>query len=318
MNIVVASDDNFVQHCGTMLVSLFENNKKNKITVYLLSEGISDENNEILKEIVSSRGGDYNYILVDSELLVDLPMPDFSELSHISIATYYRLLIPILLPISVSKVIYLDCDIIVRKSIQELWGINIDDYAIGAVYQMTEPMQVDTSRLSIPLSSGYFNAGVLLINVDYWREHNISFELMDFVKSHVDIIRYHDQDALNAVLYNKCLMLPCKWNMLTMFFRKNVLELFDCYNMTLNNKYEDYKNELMNVLSDPPIIHFVSRRKPWEAKCTHPFRNEYYKYLKGTPWNNLSEPSPLISTLYRFIRKFFLILTFRGDTYFKC
>jgi len=313
MNIVVASDDNFVQHCGTMLVSLLENNKENKIAVYLLSEGLSDENNEMLEDIVLTRGGDYNYILVDSELLVNLPMPDFSELSHISIATYYRLLIPNLLPTAVSKVIYLDCDIIIRKSIQDLWDTNIDNYAVGAIYQMTESTQEDTHRLNIPFSCGYFNAGVLLVNVEYWKEHNISIELMGFIRSHVDTIKYHDQDALNAVLHDKCLMLPCKWNMLTVFFRKNIFKVDDYNNGVIVNSYNDYKNELKDVAFDPSIVHYVSRPKPWEKKCTHPFRSEYYKYLKLTPWGKFTEPSHFISSAYRFIRKVVLILTMKRD-----
>ena len=316
MNIVVATDNNFVQHCAVMLISVLENNKHG-INIYLLSEGITDDNFNRLKEIVISRGGHFYYILIDSELLKSCPLPDLAGLSHISIATYYRLLIPNLLPLSVSKVIYLDCDIIVRKSIQNLWDTNIDIYAIAAVYQMTNRTLQDAQRLGYPISFGYFNAGVLLINIYYWRTHSISLKLMNFINSHLKDIIFHDQDALNAVLYDKCLKLSCKWNMLTIFFKKNIFEIVDINKGKIINKYDEYKTELKAEPYDPSIIHFASKPKPWDTKCTHPFRYEYYRYLKKTPWKKFTAPSPLISYLYRVIRKTLLMLTLKGETYFN-
>jgi lipopolysaccharide biosynthesis glycosyltransferase len=315
MNIVVATDNNFVQHCGVMLISLLENNTDSEISVFLLTEGLTNENNEALNNIVVSKGGAYYYIVVDSKSLENCPMPDLTEVSHISLATYYRLLIPNLLPKDVSKVIYLDCDIIIRKSIKEFWEINIDDYAIGAVYQMSTRNDEDTKRLNIPFKQGYFNAGVLLINLDYWRTNSISIQLMNYLQKNHETIVYHDQDALNGVLFNQCKMVSCKWNMLTIYFIKSIFTFNDIQNGILVNDYKEYKNELKINQYDPAVIHFVSKPKPWDSKCVHPFRNEYYIYLEKSKWKNFKEPKPFISFLYRIARKAKKILTFSQNQY---
>ena len=316
MNIVVSTDDNFVQHCATMLVSLLENNKSG-ISIYLLSEGITNSNNIFLQEIVSSRGGFYYYIQVDPMLLNGFPMPDLQELAHISIATYYRLLIPVLLPKSVSKVIYLDCDIIVRKSIQELWVTNIDKYAIAAVQHMTNRTLEDTKRLKYPLKYGYFNAGVLLININYWRTNSISEKFLNYLSDNLNDIKYHDQDALNAVLFNKCLKLSCKWNMLPAFFTKGVLNVNDYENGLIINNYYNYKFELNIEPYDPTIIHFASKIKPWDIKCTHPYRKEYFNYLKKTAGNGVNVLFSIASWSYRKLYKFSIFSKLRKESYLK-
>lgn len=310
MNIVIATDNNFVQHCVSTLNSLLINNKIG-MHIYLLSEGLTEENLVIIENVIKDRRSFLHYVLVDKKLVTNLPMPQMDCLSHISIATYYRLLIPILLPKSVTKVIYLDCDVIIRKSISELWETNIENNAIGAVYQMVSWTIDDVKRLKYPLEYGYFNAGVLLINVEYWRENLITDKLLNYIKLNYNEIIYHDQDALNAVLYDKCIKLPCKWNLLSIFFKKDIINITDINDGQIINDYADYKKELVSEPYDPTIIHFVSKPKPWNAKCTHPFRKEYYKYLRNTPWENFKEPKPIMSFLYRISRRIKYFILFR-------
>ena len=140
--------------------------------VFVLTEGLTELNYTILKDEVESKKGEFNYIIVDSSIISKFPMPVSKDLQHISQATYYRLLMSDILPIGVEKVIYLDCDIIVRKSLIELWECDITNYAIGAIHQITREIE-DATRLNYPIEYGYFNAGVLLIYIAYWRKNNI-------------------------------------------------------------------------------------------------------------------------------------------------
>jgi lipopolysaccharide biosynthesis glycosyltransferase len=217
-------------------------------------------------------------------------MPPLSQLSHISIATYYRLLIPELLPPTVDKVIYLDCDIVVRHSLDDLWNYPISGYGLGAVYQISNWSIDAIKRLGYPVSFGYFNAGVLLIDLKYWRENNISQQLFEYLDEKKEVIVYHDQDALNGLMYEKCCTLPCKWNMLNGFFKKNILTTSDIDNGEIINNYNDYKKQILIEKDDPTIIHFAFKPKPWEAGCTHPYKKEYYKYLQYTPWHSFKAP----------------------------
>lgn len=321
MNIVCASDNKFVQHCAVTLVSILKNNPFGVI-IYLLTEGLTSKNELLLDELVSSNGGEIHFILVDAAALKNCPMPPMSELNHISIATYYRLLISKLLPDHIDKVIYFDCDIVVRHSLNDLWNSNITDYAVGAVYQIADWNVEAAKRLGYPVSFGYFNAGVLLINLEYWRAHNISEKLFKYLDEKKDEIVYHDQDALNGLLYDKCKSLPCKWNMLTGFFRKNILIINDVNNGIVINNYSDYKNQLLTEKDNPAVIHFVSKPKPWDVGCTHPYKYEYYNYIKYSPWHNFKIPKtwPMLfkspETIYSIYREKTKRLL-KGDPYFK-
>lgn len=289
MNIICSTDDNFVQHCSVMLTSVLINNVG--VSVWLLTEGLTEINQIILKEEVESKGGIFNYVKVNSEIISKLPMPNNDLLSHISPATYYRLLMSEILPVVVKKAIYLDCDIIVRGSLLELWKIDISHYAIGSVHQMYHEVE-DAVRLGYPVDFGYFNAGVLLVNLDYWRENNVSPELVDYLTTNYETILMHDQDALNAILYDKAFRLPCKWNMLHFFFYPYSRTISGKHGGRRINNYQDYKEQLKHNRKNPTVVHYVSKPKPWQEGCVHPFVKEYYNYAKKTMnYSILNEPN---------------------------
>lgn len=278
MNIVIASDDNFVQHCCVTMLSVLKNNKD--VTFYLLTEGLAKENVSIITSMVTENEGIVNIIKVPKEVVSRLPMPKDSMLSHISVATYYRLFISSLLPSTVEKVIYLDCDMIVRCDISALYQTSIDKYALGAVYQDDKSiMDYRTfERLGYSPNYGYFNAGMLLINLKYWRSHNLEEQFMTYISTNYDKIVMHDQDVLNATLHNQVLMLDCKWNMLTSFFMRGVVDYKD-------SKCASYVPSIIkNNMQNPAIVHFASKPKAWDWACSHPFKRDYYNYLDMTIW----------------------------------
>lgn len=300
MIIVCSTDDNFVQHCCIMLTSVLINNSN--VSVYVLTEKLTEDNLDIIKNEIESKGGVFHLIVVDSSIISKLPMPDLNELSHISSATYYRLLISYLLPTTIDRIIYLDCDIIVRKSLEELWETKIEDYALGAVYQLDKNTIEEIKRLGYPLEYGYFNAGVLLINMDYWRKNKVSDRLLDYLIDNYNIIKYHDQDALNSVLHKECLIIPSKWNMQSMFFFNDINCIHDVNEGKIIKKYKEYKKQIKSEKKDPTIIHYVSKPKPWNLYCVHPFRKEYYKYAMLTNnYNNIRQSKLPYSSLLLYL-----------------
>ena len=86
--------------------------------------------------------------------------------AHYSIDTYTRLWIADLFPEDVDKVLYLDSDIIVAGDIGALWRTEMGDAVLGAV---TIPGSTRCAAFDIPESYGYFNSGVLLVNLARWR-----------------------------------------------------------------------------------------------------------------------------------------------------
>lgn len=290
MNIVCATDDNFVQHCSIMLVSLLSNNKD--VHIYILTEGLTEHNEKIIESEVQSKGGELHFCKVDSAIVEKFPMPDRTDLKHISRATYYRLLLADLLPDEVHKVIYLDCDMIVNSSIDEIWSIEFGNNALAAVLQIGSGFEAE--RLGYPMEYGYFNAGMNVINIDYFREHNISSELINYLNQNYSQVLYHDQDALNAVLYDKTIHLLPQWNMMSSAYVYQLRKRCDHKNGRIINNYDAEKNNVKKFRNSPCIIHYSARPKPWQKGCLHPLIYFYYDYAKDTlHFNDIIEPSPI-------------------------
>lgn len=269
MNIILSTDDNFVQHCCVAMISILENN--DDVSFYLFTAGLTQKNYDLITRLVEERKGVLHLCKIDDAVTMDFPMPKGAG-EHISIATYYRLFAGIVLPPDVDRVIYLDCDIVVRGSLKSLWQMDINNYALGAVYQgMNFLTAEDFNRLGIPEEKGYFNAGVLLINLDYWRKRQVTERLFDFIKNNYHRIKQHDQDTLNAVLYDEVKPISYTWNYLPQFYLVKKGLSFPVH--------VDYSEKI-----DPIVIHYVSVPKPWDYGCSNPYTKEYFKYLDLTPF----------------------------------
>ena len=297
INLVCATDNNFVQHCIIMLVSFARLNNGSQI--FILTEGLTIRNKEMIEIELKQYDCFLNIIKVNQELLSQLPMPVGKEFSHISIATYYRLFLSTLLPKSISKVIYMDCDIVVKTKLDNLFLTNITDFAVAAVSQYTG--SDNSVRLGINIKYDYFNAGVLLVNLEFWRNHNIEQKFNNYISKNHSKIKYHDQDVLNAVLYDKRLPLIPRYNFLFPFFNKKFIENF----IPIFNESNNFKNEIIECLIDSNIvIHYTSSPKPWQKRCVHPLREEYFSISKSTiNFRKIKVPSFLFSEIIILINK---------------
>lgn len=285
MTIVLATDNCFAQHCAVTMRSVLEFNKD--VEFYILTEGLTGENENRLRSVAGSCP--LNICKVDSEALKGFPMPDVKT-EKISIATYYRLFITQLLPASVGKVLYLDCDLVVRGSLSELWETDMTGKALAAVHYPDCPtMTKNCMRLGIApkrpndqttkrLTSGYFNAGVLLMNLDYWRTHDLPQRYFDFIAEGRYPLRQRDQDVLNAVTGAETASLPWKYNVMG-----NELETIK---EIVSGDQLEYVKSLEKVA--PVIVHFSFRLKPWEFGCRNPYKKDYRRTLKRTPWRGAS------------------------------
>jgi len=244
MEILCACDGRFLPHTATMLCSLLENNTVPRI--HLLYSSV--DNRELRKLECFVAG-------YESRLrCYEMRLTDFQDLridKWASTANYYRLFAPRILPDHVNKIIYLDSDLIVRRSLNPLWHSDLTDYALAAVTNLDEP----AGALGLPHGSKYFNSGVLLINLTFWRQNHVSERALAFIRDHPEKVEYWDQDALNAILVNRWIELPRYWNM-------------------QDDRWEN----------DPAIAHFCGDNKPWHWSSDHLFKSEYHKYRLKTPW----------------------------------
>ena len=271
MDIVINFSPNYVMPAGVMLSSLFENNKDEQITVHALLKQKGDFIKPIsdIVEHYNARLCCYNMNLVN---LPKLPINLRNQRPNISEEAFYRLFITDILPHDIEKALYLDCDIIIEDRLNTLWSIDINDYAVGAIPDFENDNVQITNRLGYDLEYGYFNSGVLLINVKYWRKNQFSEQFTNYIESHYNELRYHDQDVLNYFFHKQKKSLNIKYNFQTTFLFKN-----------RNISYK-YFSQIEEALTHPCIIHYTED-KPWYINTSNPMRAYFYKYLGLTIWS---------------------------------
>lgn len=252
---------------GVMIQSLIFNTRSLfRLQFLIIDGGITEENKKKLELLISS------YSIVELNILV----PEISGIKnlrtdkHISEAAYLRLLIPQIIGSNeIEKVIYLDSDLIVNKDIKNLWDVELSGYALAAVQTLNFNRH---KQLNMDKGVKYFNSGVLCINLTKWRKENLSKRIIKFINENRTKVIYHDQDGMNAILYDDWIELDPSWNLTS-----QLLYL---------GKYS--KDEL------PNIIHYTEASKPWQLLNNHPFKKEYEKYLAMTPWKDDIPPENAI------------------------
>lgn len=262
VNIVLSSDNNYAQHLGVVLCSIFENKKSDyNINIYIIDGGISKENKEKLNELEKKYHFFINYLYVDSRMLPNLVIN-----GHVTESTYYRILIPKLLGDDIDKVLYLDSDMVVLGDILELFKIDIKNYFVGVV----QDMSLNRDK--------YFNAGMMLINLKKWRDEHISEKTLEYIKNNPEKLEFHDQDALNFIFSGG-----------GGIFLKNI------YNFTVYG----FENKFKKIKKLPIIIHYVGNIKPWNFSYIGPFKENYFEYLKITPWRDFKYKDKNIKTVIK-------------------
>ena len=114
MNIACATDNKFAPYCGIMLTSLFENNKKNSFSVYIMSRDLSEENRSKFDTLARQYNSEIKIIDLNNYEWRNCPI---RYEDYVTVETYYRLVLPDILPESVHKILYLDGDIIINSPI---------------------------------------------------------------------------------------------------------------------------------------------------------------------------------------------------------
>lgn len=183
---------------------------------------------------------------------------DLLEVSHITRGMYYRLMIPELVP--APKVLYLDCDVLVRKDLSALFDTDLEGKLAAAV---VNPFY-DASRIGLEEEDVYFNSGVLLINSSEWLRTNVKQQVLSYLRSNAQLLRMPDQDALNAILRGRWVELDPTYNcQVSMLLGHRSLDRI----LTPRWRTE--------FLTDPAIMHFSAGHKQWHHSVRIRYAKEY-------------------------------------------
>lgn len=270
--VVYGIDDRFALPCAASLQSALDHlGPGRRLDVHIIDGGVSRRNRARLSESFHGRACRLLWLEPERDRLSALKVG-----GDISVATYYRLLIPQLLP-GWDKAIYLDADVIVERDLAELWELPLQNRHLLAVQDqgirlISGPFGLSNYRaLRIPVGMKYFNAGVLVLNLSKWRECQTARRIIDYVRAEHEHIRFHDQDGLNAILWNDWLELDPRWNQMPQILQVAAPE---------DSPFD--RETFRAVTTAPYIVHYASADTPWQFGCRHPATARFFRYLDRT------------------------------------
>ena len=264
MDIALANDEYYFHGLWATLLSLLAATPDaSRLRIHVIDTGITDASWQRLADAVGRHPAPpvLNRKVFPRERLEGLNIP-----GPRSPLVYARLFLPELL--ECERVLYLDSDLLVFRDVLELESVDLTGMACAAVInEDAGTLDFDLSReeyekLGLDPRSHYFNAGVLYLNLSYWRSHGLTGRCLDFLKNHR--FRLADQSALNAVMNGQILPIDRQWNRLA--------------------------NHLSpEEASDPHCVIHYTTRKPWSLQSTNPAMILWRKFAEDT---GLSVPPP--------------------------
>ena len=311
LGLVLSADKNYVPYLAVTLQSIFDNAAAGyNYDILIFDDGITDCQKSLLKDM-AKKNCSVRYINV-KELLKEIDTTLFQARGIWSVATFYRLFIPKIMK-SYDKVLYLDCDVLVKDSLVDLLHLDLADKQIAAVpdYMTFSPKLEKVKRhmdeIGVKDYRKYFNAGVVLFRPD-----KIDYER--FKESFLNILRnkklsFLDQDVLNIIFENRSCLIDLGWN----------------YQYNLLHDYPELQKDKDLALTETQarIIHYTSSYKPWSYP-DYPHAAEWWMTARRTPfyeeiiYKNTRTSNILLRNLvcrWRLIGRFMLLKLLRVITF---
>lgn len=248
--VVLACDNSYMDKLETTIKSICAHNKN--IKFYILNEDLPIE----WFRLMTKRLSYFNSEIINIKVLGDSFKKFNCPSTHINYQTYFRYLIPEY--VEEDRVLYLDCDMIVTDSLDELFNMELNGCPVGAV-------------VDLPTTDSGFNAGLLLIDNMYWKTNNILNQLMDLTVQYYDQV-YADQGILNMLFKDRWYRLPLTYNLqVGSDSQENLVgnigwyALFDCI---------------------PKVIHYTYTHKPWLMHNMTRFKDIWWFYYSMS-WDEI-------------------------------
>ena len=252
-------DKNFGKFAGITITSLVHNNMYTDLVAHIVYDELLPEDMEKLQQMeVLYRNLTLHFYQITSTEGMTFIVPS----GHITQAMYYRYLFADMLPETVTRLIYMDADIICKGDILPLWQLDLQGKVLAAARDYGEDRSCDR----IGLKNGrYFNSGVLLMDLTKWRQQKLTQKLFQWLEQVGGTkILWGDQDVLNGVIDGEFTELPKKYN-----------------GIVINNTTLNENLELV-------IVHYIDYVKPWHIYYVDSNAKElYWQYVKKSLWSDL-------------------------------
>lgn len=270
IHIACCTNEKLAPIFGVVVTSVGINVTSDDVTIHLLHNSLRSRTVKRLQKIAAKYKVDLDLKQIDTDILKDFY---FDKSKHYgNVMMFARLLLSSVLP-DLDKIIYLDCDIVVLNDLQSLWNFDVSDVAVAMAPDFTLKDKSTLNRLGI--TTGYYlNSGVILMNLDYWRKHDVQNRIFSYILEKGDKLIYNDQDALNSILQNEHEELHIKYNFSYYYFHRLIGVL-----------YKEKIHEIIEARDNPIIFHYFGPLKPWSLGAYLPGKELFIKYQKLSGWN---------------------------------
>ena len=247
--IVLAANYAYVDQVLTTIKSICYHNRS--IRFYLIN---SDFPNEWIKQL-NKRLEKFDSEIINCRVTSEQISRYKTDISYTVFLRYF-----IADFVQEDKALYLDCDLLVTKNLDDLFATDLQDYPLASVRDFGGRAY---------FGQEIFNAGVLLVNNTFWKKENMTQKLIDLSNEWHDKVDQADQSILNMLFENKWLELD-----------------FDYNHIVIHKQFTDYQ---LPVGQDyPGIIHYLSHRKPWKDLAAQTYRDVWW-YYHGLEWTELGQ-----------------------------
>lgn len=304
LNVLYQSNDAYAELTGISLTSLFINNSKLDVEVYILSDNICEENIKKIRKLCASYKSKVTFI--DAAKIID----KIIKLNVASYAgnytTYLRIFAIQDLQIEGDCILSIDGDTIITDTLEELCDINMSNYLCAGVCDSTQNCYKD--YINIPRNEKYYNGGVTLFNQKKWKQEKCEKKIEEHLKKVRSKYYLGDQDILNVLFRKQYIKLDVTYNFNSGFYIYGIKETFDLYDLKAEYYYS--YDEVKKYYDNPKIIHCMGAMtgRPWEKDNIHPQKKIFEYYKNKSLWKDNLPKIVKRGLLFRIQKRLYLIL----------
>lgn len=252
--IVLAANYAYVDQVLTTIKSIVFHHRN--IRFYLINDDFSQEWFRGLNRHLAAFGSEVINCRVDSSHIKQYK-------TNSNYASYLRYFVTDF--VSEERALYLDSDMVVTGSLEDLFTLDLQGRSLAAVRDYA--IQVQNRQMM-------FDADFMVIDMTYWKQYNMRNHLIDMTSEWHDKVPFAEQSILNMV------------------FRNNWLAL------SFDNNYAVTKSSLVgyhlpNGQDYPKVLHYDSHRKPWLPLACQAYREVWWFYAQ-MDWSEVAGNASLL------------------------
>lgn len=262
MNFILSANELYILPLSVCITSILENHKDEDVKIFVLQNDFTGKSINSLNQLGIKYKQEINVIKVADNYYDRVPVLRWSK------ETYYRLLFNELLPKNIDRILYLDCDTIIDKDIKGLYRKDFENFSLIA---LVENHNIESrQRLGLYNRGKYFQAGVMLFNLEKMRPVLNYEKSLEIIERLGDKLKVVDQDVINVAFDSSFGEIDGRFNNMRI--------------TTFKNNWQRLWNKIdKEEVNDTVIFHYATG-KPWNKMFAGSAEKVWYKYLKLSPY----------------------------------